>query len=158
MLIQSYLSYLREIINIIIEYSNPRTTYAINKVWKELTYCKLDKEKQLVYCIRKNYYDVFKLLINDKTLDLDKDYPYMFDSYMDMCFFRSNIKIVELLCVYNRVKMLNIFLENKKVISFVPYQSDISEECFNVFINKKIEIPKKVKELYNDSIEIYWKF
>jgi hypothetical protein len=152
------ISYLPEIISLIIEYSDPRTTYPLNKLWKELTYCKLDKEKQLLYCIRENYYDTFKLLINDKTLDLNKDYSYMFDCYMDMCLFRCNIKIVELLCVYNRVKMLNIFLENKNVISFVPYQSDISEECFNVFMNKKIEIPKKVKELYSDSIEIYWKF
>ena len=148
---ESYLSYLREIINIIIEYSNPRTTYAINKVWKELTYTKLDKQKQVVLSIRNNNYDTFKLLINDNSLDLNMNYGYYFNRYIQMSFFLCNLKLVEVICIYDRPHMLKDIIDKNKKYITIPYSSNITKECLRVFIEKGIAIPNNLKELFKQS-------
>jgi len=147
----SILNYLCEIIDNIITYSNPKTTYPINKVWKELTYCKLNKQKQIVLSIRNNHYHTFKLLINDPTIDLNMNYSYYFNTYIQMSFFMCNLKLIELICTYDRLDMLRIFIDKNKKYITIPYSSNITKECLSVFIEKGITIPYNLKELYERS-------
>jgi hypothetical protein len=148
---ESYLSYLGEIISIIIEYSHPRTTYTINKLWKELTYTKLDKQKQIVLSVRNNAYHTFKLLLNDPSIDLNMNYSYYFNTYIQMSFFMCNLKLIELICTYDRADMLRIFIDKNKKYITIPYSSNITKECLTVFIEKGIAIPNNLKELFKQS-------